>query len=599
MKNIKIVMALLCLLMACYSKAQTGCKDVIGYFQDGNNSIDRTKIIYNNYNVLLYAFAFPTNTGTLSNVPTGSYNSSNALDYSLLAGGTPGNPSSSSLVYQMHNNSSGGKVLVSIGGQGYYCNFSTFAASTPYIQAFAVACTTMIERYDLDGIDIDWEAPGINEDNPGTCTTNTTNDGANFTALVKEIRTQLTNYSTTNSKPHMLLTIAADPDNSGSIQWPGSGTPDNVMNYVDFVNVMSYNYNTYGSNTTSYNSPISSWQNTYTLFTGSGTGQYKVSASQLNFGIPFYGVEWTGCTGGCSAVDQATTVTPTETDYSLLISNISSTTYHWDPAQEVPYLSYNNGTTNVFLSYDNEASVGIKAGYYNTINSVFSWDITQDYISTGSPAVYVTPLNDRINDVLSRVKPDPGTGYTYTNYNTSYTPTSTPLPAYTGRSGYIQAGGSPTSYVLVQTPTLYQTSFKSAEYVQLNPGFYAPSGSVFTAGIIASPCSTTIAAPGMRQASQSFIPVPNNAASTSSESVTLYPNPTTGLVGLNVNYGQQKGDVSVTVYNPLGAEIYSADLGSIAIGHTDINLSAEPAGLYIVKVKADSDVQYRKVVLSK
>lgn len=53
------------------------------------------------------------------------------------------------------------KVLLSIGGWGRG-NFSPMAKDETKRKAFAKACRTFCDKYNLDGIDIDWEFPGNN-----------------------------------------------------------------------------------------------------------------------------------------------------------------------------------------------------------------------------------------------------------------------------------------------------------------------------------------------------------------------------------------------------------------------------------------------------
>lgn len=52
------------------------------------------------------------------------------------------------------------KVLLSVGGWGS-SRFSEMAQTDSTRMAFAADCKRVIDQFDLDGIDIDWEYPGI------------------------------------------------------------------------------------------------------------------------------------------------------------------------------------------------------------------------------------------------------------------------------------------------------------------------------------------------------------------------------------------------------------------------------------------------------
>lgn len=131
------------------------------------------------------------------------------------------------------------KVLLSIGGWTYTNekkHMDNFAASEEGRKRFASSCVDMIRDYGFDGVDVDWEYP------------QDTRQGAQFLALLIEIRKQLDDYAKSlvygdqygnEDKPEFLLSIAA---------------PAGVTNYrnlplremaqvLDFINLMaSWNF---------------------------------------------------------------------------------------------------------------------------------------------------------------------------------------------------------------------------------------------------------------------------------------------------------------------------------------------------------------------
>lgn len=112
------------------------------------------------------------------------------------------------------------KVLLSVGGWGS-SRFSEMAQTDSTRMAFAADCKRVIDQFDLDGIDIDWEYPGI-----GTAGVSfSPEDTDNFSLLMKDIR-----HAIGKDK---LLTIATQ---AGAKYYNLKA----VEPYVDYVNIMTY-----------------------------------------------------------------------------------------------------------------------------------------------------------------------------------------------------------------------------------------------------------------------------------------------------------------------------------------------------------------------
>jgi hypothetical protein len=77
--------------------------------------------------------------------------------------------------------------------------------------------------------------------------------------------------------------------------------------------------------------------------------------------------------------------------------------------------------------------------------------------------------------------------------------------------------------------------------------------------------------------------------------ITIYPNPTTGKVILSTT-GSQSAISSISVFNMIGKEVFSRQpaAGSQQI---DVDLSAQPKGLYIIRIKAGENFYQRKIIV--
>jgi GH18 family chitinase len=157
------------------------------------------------------------------------------------------------LVKQGH--AAGARVLLSVGGwnNGDASAFTTLSASPTTRATFAAAVASLIDQFQLDGIDIDWEFPRAEVI-------------ASYTALMQELSASL--------KPKgKLLTIAAAPSSYGS-----EGITADALQYIDLVNIMAYD----GGNGAGH-SPFALAQNSLQFWLGKG-----LPASKAILGVPFY-----------------------------------------------------------------------------------------------------------------------------------------------------------------------------------------------------------------------------------------------------------------------------------------------------------------------
>ena len=121
------------------------------------------------------------------------------------------------------------KITLSVGGWGAG-GFSTMAMTDAGRRAFAASCLDVVNRYGLDGIDVDWEYPtfdwaGIDAD-PA--------DRENFTLLLQALRDVL---------PDRLLTIAVG---CGAVIAAGMDLPA-IEPILDYVSLMTYDLRGIGS----------------------------------------------------------------------------------------------------------------------------------------------------------------------------------------------------------------------------------------------------------------------------------------------------------------------------------------------------------------
>lgn len=118
------------------------------------------------------------------------------------------------------------KVMLSVGGWNAR-GFSDAASTEEGRKAFADSCKEVIDEYDLDGIDLDWEYPTIDWANIKT----RPEDPQNFTLLLQEVRKAIGNDK--------LLSIAGSANVNFSKEWVEF---DKVIEILDYINIMTYDF---------------------------------------------------------------------------------------------------------------------------------------------------------------------------------------------------------------------------------------------------------------------------------------------------------------------------------------------------------------------
>ena len=263
------------------------------------------------------------------------------------------------------------KVLLTIGGAEGASNFSSMANSSSRRETFCEACSTLVYKYGLDGVDLDWEHPSGST------------DMKNFNLLLADLRGKLTDKK--------IISMAAS-STPKYIDWTGSedtGT-EGAMTYLDYVNVMTYDMSwpSSGEEYLNHHSalyPSSTKHNTtksdsdgYYHSCSSVVKAYKnagVPVAKQNLGVAFYG-------HGTSNYDPEQSGRAFRKVSSTVIKNSS-----WDDKGMVPF--YYKSSSD-YLGYENEKSVNLKGQYakLNSLLGVMFWEYGHDSSSKLLKALY-------------------------------------------------------------------------------------------------------------------------------------------------------------------------------------------------------------------
>jgi chitinase len=212
------------------------------------------------------------------------------------------------------------RLVMSIGGWTLSKYFSDVAKTDASRKAFVRSCVDLILRGNLpmpsgewppqaggpgaaaglfDGIDIDWEYPGID---PGNGADHSPDDVHNATLMLQEFRHQLDRLGRSTGR-HFLLTADLPAGNVHSL---GSWELAAVAKTVDWIHVMTFDFHGSWDAWTAFNSPFSfdpaepplgggvdqsTWntRGTIEFYIANGVPPWKIVAA-----VPFYGKRYVG-----------------------------------------------------------------------------------------------------------------------------------------------------------------------------------------------------------------------------------------------------------------------------------------------------------------
>ena len=333
------------------------------------------------------------------------------------------------------------KIMISLGGWTLSRHFSDMARTAASRTAFVQSCINLFIKGNLpvdqdaggtgaaagvfDGIDIDWEFPGVCGEAcegdyalPYTCgdapvrpitnshsgplptciarPTGTNNDKLNFTKLLQEFRRQL-NIAETQDGKEYLLTAAT----SANVEHVAYLERNKIHQYLDFINLMAYDLHGGWDATTNFQSALYpspsdpaiakrlTVSEAVTAYLGGPTP--RIPRAKLVIGVPFYGRGWRGVANTNNGLYQAATG-PAPATWTINNPQAGIEDYKVLKARRLAdeFVRYFNSTTKTawlydaefqeFWTYDDVTTVKYKAQYVKTqaLGGVMFWELSGD-----------------------------------------------------------------------------------------------------------------------------------------------------------------------------------------------------------------------------
>lgn len=268
------------------------------------------------------------------------------------------------------------KILISIGGWAWSDKFSDAVLTDATRKLFAKTSVDIVRQYKLDGVDIDWEYPGL----PGEDNVYRPEDKQNYTLMFKALREELNALENQTKKKYLLTTAVG-----GFYDFIAHTEMGKAQVYLNYVNIMSYDFKTGVDTITGHHTNLYpsighaaelSTDRTVKEFIAAG-----VPSSKVVMGVAFYARSWTTATPTNRGMTQKAVQARWGGGYSVLKDstvNKKGFTRYWDDKAKAPYLF--NAEKMIFISYDDEMSITEKCHYAtrNNLGGVMFWEYTED-----------------------------------------------------------------------------------------------------------------------------------------------------------------------------------------------------------------------------
>lgn len=268
----------------------------------------------------------------------------------------------------------GVKMLISLGGGGGESSFVGMIAKPEAEARYVDAIAKLVDEYDYDGVDMDWEYPDTADEVKG------------FERIVTGLRSRLDAMGERKNRP-MFVTMAA----SANPRTLDHLNPKFLVENLDWVNVMTYDYAGSWSDRAGHNAPLhgsSKWgvKNPLSveLTMDHLVKNLGVPADHLALGIPLYGRGFDAAEP-YAPVQRGTRSRYVSPSYQVIAGLLDQGwTRVWDDETKSPFAIAPDHSA--VIGFDDAESIRLKTEWAmrQGFRGVFFWQINGDRLPDGS-----------------------------------------------------------------------------------------------------------------------------------------------------------------------------------------------------------------------
>ncbi|KAB7499949.1 putative chitinase 3, partial [Armadillidium nasatum] len=254
------------------------------------------------------------------------------------------------------------KVLIALGGWTFGTKrFRNMAESRYARQTFIFSAIPFLRKHNFDGLDLDWEYPSGKDDKN------------NLNLLCKELLEAFNAEAQETGKPRLMLTaaVAVGPD-----KIKGGYDVPTLAKYLDFINIMAYDFHGKWENTVGHNAPLyapssdSEWRKQLSVSYASDLwNRMGAPKEKMIIGMPTYGRSFTltnprgfivnaPSTGG-GVAGKYTGEEGFLAYYEVCEHLHEGAAYYWDEEMQVPYMVKGD----LWVGFDDERAIRNKMQY--------------------------------------------------------------------------------------------------------------------------------------------------------------------------------------------------------------------------------------------